>query len=219
MVKKLLFTAAAFGFAATLGVQRAEAAACAPVMTLNQFLTGGSADAGCELGDKRFDVQTYNGNVAANLVDVGFTIINADQYSVLFDPQGTEAKWTTPFIMTWSWQVLDPTQRIIQATDQMFAGAVGSNDVVEFCASPVNIPVCQIAMNTAGNQTRVFTSAGAQTLLNSAQYAGGTNGLVTIEQAVLQQTVAVPEPGSLMLLGSAFLGWGVALRRRVKARR
>jgi hypothetical protein len=200
-----------------------SAPAQAALITTNPTIT---------VGDKQFSdftcqVTILGTAVPTSCAGVDVTASTLDgNYGLLFQVGGfvNTIGSTVDVLLSYTATVLDPNYRIsdvhltmngavtgtgfVNVTETVRAGAliVGQTLV----QNPPPILDSTILLNGTFSSVRVTKDI----LLGVSGPGAGSAALSFVGQ-YLSQT-RVPEPGSLALLGTAFFGWGVALRRRLK---
>jgi hypothetical protein len=172
----------------------------------------------CQIQDKIFSNFVYSpvsGGVPATNVNFNLVLQSgtSDIHGWSFVP---ETAWTLGFTLSYDIAVApgNPLVALIQSKDQMNTGFVPTSLTISDTQTGVGV----LALTaTAGGETVFSNLYNLQTIHTSsvATIPAGLN-LLSYEQDWIERTAStVPEPVSLVLIGSGLLGLGL-LRRRVR---
>ena len=182
-------------------------------ITLASLLTGGANAGGCEVSDKIFNNFSYTGDIAAANIDVTFQSngpIPAGA-TIQFAPNNG-ANWAALTSLSFTTTIdaaLCPQCRFVSVLDQIFTPPTPNSDAGTF---------------THPGFGTVNVSGSAPSTLSGQLSIGGTSVGTTFSQtggSTLQKVSSsfnqtqVPEPTSMMLLGSALVGIALVTRKRI----
>lgn len=171
----------------------------------------------CTLGDKMFSNFNYDGTqVPAGSTSISFNQVG-NEYHVLITP--VSGFFTASFTFGYTVAVLPgvppnvppATFQIVATKAQSFFAAVPSatgNVTVTNSAGPNYV----LAPGTETGGPSFF--GGVNSLTTSAKFNPGNAGLVSVELDAVQANTAIPEPGSLALIGGGLMGLAMLLRKR-----
>jgi hypothetical protein len=229
-MKKATILLAAF----TLMAVSAFGASCPATATVQDYIDFGSS--GCSIGDKTFSSFTFSGSasgtstplIASNVSVVPITNGGASGDEIGL---GFNSLWVANS-NSFSDTVIQFTVTVIGGGPQLISDAsivqssggftgTGAATVSEGICGPVPCltEVSAYTVNTQGTTKLsdhvVFTPTGTIRAVKDIGVAGGTNGTATLSyvEDTFSQT-SVPEPASIVLLGSVITGLCMLARRR-----
>jgi hypothetical protein len=213
---KMLFVLGVVLMAAQVSQANAVAPQCNSLgaeITLASLLAGGANSGGCEVSDKIFSNFLYTGDIAAGNIDVTFQSngpIPAGA-TIQFAPNNG-ANWAALTNLTFTTTidlVLCPQCRFVSVLDQIFTNPTPNNNAGTFTHPGFG----SVAVNgsSPANLSGQLSIGGTSVVTQFAQTGGSTLQKVSSSFSQTQ----VPEPNSMVVLGSALIGIALVTRKRL----
>lgn len=223
MMKRLAIGGAGAALLVVVSASPAEAVPvdCTTLSTLQSYIDQ-NAGGGCFVQDKLFSNFTYTGGgpVTAALVDVDATfnvLPGQDIHGFVFTPLtsvGANGVWTSNFTLGYTMAVIPPSSfLIVAAKEQINTGVGGTNVTAQSTKTPGGVINVAGLVNPPGESVSIALIPPSALLTSFTNVTFGAGGILASLEEDYTQAV-IPEPTTLVLLGSGLIGVGTRLRRK-----